>query len=63
MDKKLKSALSDLEKDDVQLEIQESTTGDHLIIIKTKNYKIVLGVSDLGVWLEKSRKKSKNRRI
>lgn len=59
MDKKLKSALSDLEKDNVKIKISESSTGDQSIIIETKNYKVVLGANDLGVWLEKSGKKSK----
>ena len=51
-DQDIKKALTTLKNDGVKVTIEKSGKGDQSIIIHTPHYTLMLGVNDLGVWLE-----------
>jgi len=57
----LLTAISEVKKDDVYIREWGDTVGNMYIRIRTKNYKIIIGVNDAGTWLHKFNKIKRQR--
>lgn len=62
IDNDLKKTVDNLKKDDLEMRLEYSRSGDNRLTIKTRHYKTIILANDLGFWLERQSKISNSKR-